>query len=108
MRRACIIRESNLLSLSNGCMHGHDQVEAILDALQEKSSIVNINVEFAFEGVVHEHAGLDINVVVFRVPVGLEGNGHAVPSLRVRVSQAVTDTLNDALSQHSGLYDSNQ
>ncbi len=52
----------------------------------------------------HKHAGLDINVVVFRVPVGLESNGHAVPSLRVRVSQAVTHTVNDALSQYSGLY----
>ena len=84
-------------------MHRHNEVEAILNALQKESSVIDINVEFAFECVMNEHAGLNVNVVILRVPVGLEGDRHAVPSFRVRMSQPVTHAFNDALGQHSRL-----
>ena len=93
-----------LKSSSNGCVHRHDEVEAVLDALQQESPVVNIDIEFTLEGVVHQHAGLDVNVIIFRVPVCLEGYRDTIPSLRVSMSQAVSNTLNDALGQYSGLY----
>ena len=45
-------------------MHRHNEVEAILNALQKESSVIDINVEFAFECVMNEHAGLNVNVVI--------------------------------------------
>ena len=84
-------------------MHGHDEVEAVLDALQEELAVVDVDVELALEGVVHEHAGLDVDVVALTVPVGLEGNWHTVPSLGVRMAEAVTHTLDDSLREHMGL-----
>ena len=89
--------------LSDGSMHGHDEVEAVLDALQQESAVVDIDVELSLEGIVHEHAGLDVDVVVLTVPVGLEGNGHTVPSLGVGVAETVTHTLDDSLGQDMGL-----
>ena len=101
------VRERVTLSLkssSNGCVHRHDEVEAVLHTLEQESPVVDIDIEFTFEGVVHQHASLDVNVIIFRVPVCLEGYGDTIPSLRVSMSQSVSNTLNDALGQYSGLY----
>ena len=78
-------------------------MEAVLHTLEQQSSVVNIDIEFALEGVMHQHAGLDVDVIVLRVPVSLEGNGHTIPSLWVSMSQSVTYTLDDALGQNIGL-----
>ncbi len=84
-------------------MHRHQEVEAVLDALKQDSAIVNIDVELALESIVHEHACLDVDVIVLTVPVGLEGHGHTVPTLGVGVSEAVTHALDDALGEHGRL-----
>ena len=84
-------------------MHRHNEVEAILNALQKESSVIDINVEFAFECVMNEHAGLNVNVVILRVPVCLECHRYAIPTLGVNVAKAVAHTLDDALGQNSWL-----
>ena len=84
-------------------MHGHDEVEAVLNALEEDLSVVDIDVELALEGVVDKDAGLDVNGVILAVPVGLEGNWHAVPSLRVAVAESITNGLDDSLDKNVGL-----
>ena len=84
-------------------MHGHDEVEAVLNALEENLAIVDIDVELSFEGIMDEDAGLDIDVVILRVPVSLESHRHAIPTLGVNVAQAVTHALDDALGQNSWL-----
>ncbi len=85
-------------------MHRHDEVEAVLYTLEQESSVVNIDVELTLECVVHQDASLDVDVVVLRVPVCLESNGDTIPSLRVSMSQTITNTFNDALGQNSGLF----
>ncbi len=89
-----------LSSDSDSGVHGHDEVEAVLHGLKEKSTIVNVDVEFTLECVVDKHAGFDVDVVILRVPICLEGNRHAVPPLRVRMPQAITYCLDDTLGQH--------
>ncbi len=89
---------------SNCCVHRHDEVEAVLYTLEQQSSVVNIDVKLTLECVVNQDAGLDIDVVVLRVPVCLEGYGDTIPSLRVSMSQTITNTFNDALGQNSGLF----
>ena len=92
-----------LQSSSNGCVHRHDEMEAVLHTLEQKSPVIDIDIEFTLEGVVHQDASLDVNVIIFRVPVCLESYGDTIPSLGVSMSQAVSNTLNDALGQYSGL-----
>ena len=84
-------------------MHGHDEVEAVLDALEEDLAIVDIDVELSLEGIMDEDAGLDVDVVILRVPVCLECHRYAIPTLGVNVAEAVTHTLDDALGQNSWL-----
>ena len=85
-------------------MHGHDEVEAVLDALEEDLAIVDIDVELTLKGIVNKHTCLDINVIVLRVPVSLEGNWDSIPTLGVEVAEAVANTLYDALCQDSRLH----
>ena len=89
---------------SDGGVHGHDEVEAVLDTLEEELAVVDIDVELSLKGVMHQNTGLDVNVIVLRVPVGLEGDGYTIPALRVEVAETVSNTLYDALGQNSGLY----
>ena len=84
-------------------MHGHDEVEAVLDALEEDLAIVDIDVELSLEGIMDEDAGLDVDVVILRVPVCLECHRYAIPTLGIDVAEAVTHTLDDALGQNSWL-----
>ena len=49
---------------SDSSMHGHDEVEAVLDALEEDLAIVDIDVELSLEGIMDEDAGLDVDVVI--------------------------------------------
>ena len=84
-------------------MHGHDEVEAVLDTLEEDLAIIDIDVELSLECIMNEDAGLNVNVVILRVPVRLEGHRHAIPTLGINVAEAVAHTLNDALGQNSRL-----
>ena len=84
-------------------MHAHEEVKAVLDALQQDSAVVDIDVELALECVVNEHTGLNVDIVILTVPVGLESDGHAIPALGVRMTETIAHALNDALSQYSGL-----
>ncbi len=84
-------------------MHGHDEMEAILDALKQDSTIININVELSLEGIVDKNASFNVDVVVLGVPVCLEGNWHTIPTVRVTVTKTITNNLNDALCQNSWL-----
>ena len=85
-------------------MHRHDEVEAVLHTLEQKSPIINIDIELTLECVMNQHTSLDVDIVILRVPVCLEGYGDTIPSLRVSMSQPVSYTLNDALGQYSRLY----
>ena len=84
-------------------MHGHDEVEAVLNALEEDLAIVDIDVELSLEGIMNKDTGLDVDVIILRVPVRLEGHRHAIPTLGVNVAEAVAHTLDDALGQNSWL-----
>ena len=44
--------ETGASCLSDGGVHAHNEVENVLHRLQQVLLIVNINVEFAFNGVV--------------------------------------------------------
>ena len=80
-------------------MHGHQEVEAVLDALQKQLSVIDINVEFSLERIVNKDACLNVDHVILAVPVGLEGNWHAVPSVGISMAQTITHALDDTLSK---------
>ena len=86
-------------------MHRHDELEAILDADQQVLAVIDVNVEFALDGVVDEHAGLDANLVILRVPVRLVRDRHTVPSVVVHVAQSLADAPDNSLGQNMGLHD---
>ncbi len=58
---------------SDDRVHGHDEVEAVLDALEEDLAVVDFDVELPLQGVVDKHSGLNVDVVI-HVPVRLEGD----------------------------------
>ena len=60
-------------------------------------AVVDVDVELALDGVVHDHASLNVELVVLVVPVGLERDRHAFPAVRVAGTEAVTATSDDAL-----------
>lgn len=107
----------NILSLNNhfhlgktlkgrasyGGVKTHHEVETVLNALKKDFPVVDINIEFSFESIMHKYAGLNIDIVVFIVPVGLECYRYAVPSLRVVVSESVTHASDDSLGDHMWL-----
>ena len=67
-------------------------------------AVVNIDVEFAFESVVNEDAGLHANLVILRVPVRLVRDGHTVPSVVVHVTESLADASDDSLGEHVRLH----
>ncbi len=80
-------------------------MEAVLDTLNEDFAIININVELSLKSIVNEDASLDVDVVVLRVPVGLESHWNTVPTLGVHMTEAISNTLNDALCEDSWLFE---
>ena len=61
--------------------------------------VVDLDSEFTLNGVVHKDTSLDVHVIVFVLPVGLERDGDAVPTVRVDVTESVTTDLDDALGE---------
>ena len=90
---------------SDSRVHRHDELEAVLDADEQLLAVIDVNVEFALDGVVDEHAGLNANFVILRVPVRLVGDGHTVPSVVVHVAKSLSDAPDNSLGQNMGLHD---
>ena len=78
-------------------------MEAVLYTLEKNFTIVNIYVELSLQSVVNENACLDVNILILWIPVGLESDGDTIPTLGISMAEAVTNALNDALCQDSGL-----
>ncbi len=76
-----------------------------LQALSSNPGIAEVkplgeHADNVLNGIVDKDASLDIKLILLVVPVGLESDWHAVPSLRVDVSESVAATLNDSLGHH--------
>lgn len=80
-------------------MHAHEEVEAVLHADEQLLAIIDVNVEFALYRLMNVHARRDVHVAVLGHPVGLEGDGNAVPAMGVDLTQTVATDADDALSQ---------
>ena len=81
-------------------MHGHDEVENILHRLQQVLPVVDLDIEFVLDGVVHQNARLDAKLVVLVIPVRFERDWDAIPAIWVDVAQTVTANLDNALGHH--------
>lgn len=90
--------------MSDSGVDTHHEVEAVLHALHQYFSVVNVNTEFSFNGIVDEDACFNIDLVILTVPVGLERDGHSVPPVRVQMSKSFSNYLNNSLCQYVGLH----
>ena len=63
-------------------------------------SVVDLDGELAFNGVVEKDTSLDVHLIVLVVPVSLERDGDTIPAVGVDVTEAVTTDFNDALGEH--------
>ena len=84
-------------------MDTHDILETVFDADQKMLSVINIYVEFSFYDVVDENTGLDADLIVFRVPVGLVGDWNTFPSVWVHMSEPLSDDLDYTLGKNMRL-----
>ena len=80
-------------------MDTHQEVEAVLNADEEVLPVVDVDAEFALEGVVHVDAGLNADLIILTVPVCLVGDRHAVPAVWIQGTKSSTHTSNDTLSE---------
>jgi hypothetical protein len=64
-------------------MVGHDEVEAVFDALEKDPPVVNVNIEFSFHSFVHKNASSDVIDSGSVEPVGSVCDWNSVPSLGV-------------------------
>ena len=78
-------------------------MEHILNGLEQVLPVINLNVEFILDGVVHQHAGPDVHLVIFTIPVGLPCDWHAIPSVRINVTKAIAAALNNAFGHNMRL-----
>ena len=81
---------------SDSSVHTHNKMEYVLNRLEQVLPVVNINVEFPLDSVVHQDTSLNVHIVIFIVPVSLERDRYAVPSVWINVSQTVSYHTNDA------------
>ena len=80
-------------------MDTHDELEAVLNADEQVLSIVDVNVEFSFESVMNVDTGLNTDLIILRVPIGLIGDWNTVPSVWVHVSESFADASDDSLGK---------
>ena len=80
-------------------MDGHDELEGVLDRDKEVLAVINIDVELTLNGIVDQHAGADVNLVVLTVPVGLVRDRDAIPTVMVDVAQPLANAPDDALGK---------
>ena len=74
-------------------------MKAILNADQEMLSIVNVDVEFTFKGIVNMYASFDANFIILTIPVSFVRDGYSIPSVWIQSSQLGTDTSNDTFGE---------
>ena len=84
-------------------MDTHDILENVLNADQKMLSVINIDIEFSFYNIVDKNTGLDADLVVFRVPVGLVGNWDTFPSIWVHMSEPLSADLDYTLGKNMRL-----
>ena len=63
-------------------------------------TIVDINVEFSLNRVMHLHAGANVHLAYFSVPVSLESDWYSFPSVRINMSESITTNSDNSLSQN--------
>ena len=85
---------------SDGSVHGHHEVEHVLNGLKQVLAVIDLDSEFGLNGVVDEHASLDVHAVVFVVPVSLECDWHTIPAVSINMAKSVTADLDDALGEN--------
>ena len=83
--------------ISDSCVHRHDEMENILHRLQQMLSVIDLDIELAFDGIVDQNASLDVHVVVFVIPVRLESDWDTIPSVWIDVAETIAANLDDAL-----------
>ena len=81
-------------------MHAHNKVENILNRLQQILSVVDINIELAFNCIVNKYARFDIHVIIFVVPVRFVSNGDTLPSVWIDVSKSFAYYVDDAFRKN--------
>ena len=81
-------------------MATHQELEGSLDWDDEILSVVDIDVELSFEGVVDQDAGLDAYLVILWVPVSLVCDWNTIPSVWVKVSKSLTTDSDDSLGKN--------
>ena len=60
--------------------------------------VVDLDIELVLDGVMHQNASLDAELVILVVPVRLERDWDTVPAVGIDVAQSVAANLDDALS----------
>ena len=85
---------------SNSSVNTHQKLKAILDANQEVLSIVNVDIEFPLQGIVHVDASLDADLIVLTVPVCFVSNWYSIPSIWVKSPKSWANASNDTFSKH--------
>ncbi len=56
----------------------HDNVEGLLDVWDQNVSVLDVNAELSFDGLVDLNGGFDVNVSALISPVGHETYGDAL------------------------------
>ena len=67
-------------------------------------SIINIDVEFTFDGVMDKDASLNVYLIVFRLPVSFICNWYTVPTIWINMTKSLSATSDDSLSEDMWLY----
>ena len=62
-------------------------------------SIINIDVEFTFDGIVNKDASLDVYLIIFRLPVSFICNWYTVPTVWINMTKSLSATSDDSLGE---------
>ena len=86
---------------SSDCsMHTHHVMETILNTLHKDLAIVNLNLEFIFNGVMNHNARFDTSLIVLVIPMRFESDWNAFPSIWINVPKSISANLNDSFGKH--------
>ena len=81
-------------------MHRHDKVETILYTLHEQFAVINLDVEFILDCIVHHNTCFDIDFIILIVPVGLESDWNTIPPIGIDMTKSVSTNFNYSLGKH--------
>ena len=79
-------------------MDTHNKVEALLDTRQQNFPVINIEAEFPLDGVMHEHASLNANLIFFWIPGGFVSDRDSTPPIWIDMSKSLSDASDDSFS----------